>query len=178
MAHLVPCKICPNLFVKKMKSQLYCSRECYKKAWPINNREKAAKCSRDRRAAQPEWYRKNESKYYRTYRGKQVRERPWRYVFQSRRLDARKREIPFKITDEWCAARWTGRCEVTNIEFVVNPAGKGPHPFSCTLDKINPALGYLPDNCRFVLHGVNCLKGSGTDFDMFVIAQAIIENLS
>lgn len=161
-----------------MKSQLYCSRECYVKAWPINNPKKNAKRSRDRRTAQPEWYRKHEPKYYRTYRGKQVLDRPWRYTFQSRRLDAKNRKLSFTITDEWCAARWNGCCEITGIAFIKNPAGKGPHPFSCTMDRIKPNLGYIPDNCRFILHAVNCMKGSGTDEQMFAIARAIVSNIS
>lgn len=173
MAHLVPCKICPNLFVKKMKSQLYCSRECYKKAWPINNREKAAKRSRDRRKAKPEWYRENESRYYYNYRGKQLLTRPWRYTFQSRRMDAEKKGLAFTITDEWCEARWTGSCELTGIKFVKNPGKRGPHIFSCSLDRIKPEMGYTPENARFIIWGCNGLKGSATDEDMYVVAEAL-----
>lgn len=170
----IRCGVCPNIFVKRMKSQLYCSRDCYVKSWPINNREKAAKRSRDRRQANPEWYRKHEPGYYRTYRGKQIIQKPWRYVFQSRRLDAKKRNLEFTITHEWCAERWTGRCELTGIGFVKNPEGRGPFPFSCTIDRIDPKKGYTPDNSRFILFGCNGLKGSGTDTDMFAIAEALI----
>lgn len=174
----IRCGVCPNTFVKKMKSHLYCSRECYVKAWPINNRKKAAKRSRDRRQATPEWYRKHEPGYYRTYRGKQIIAKPWRYIFQSRRLAAQSKNIPFTITHEWCAARWTGRCELTNIEFIKNPSGSGPFPFSCTIDRIKPKLGYIPGNCRFVLWGCNGLKGSGTDKDMYTIAAALTASTS
>lgn len=172
------CGVCPNIFVKKMKSQLYCSRDCYTKAWHVNNREKANKRSRDRRQSTPEWYRRHEPGYYRTYRGKQIIQKPWRYTFQSRRLDAVKRKIPFTITHEWCAARWTGKCELTNIMFVKNPAGRGPYPFSCSLDRIDPRFGYTPENSRFILWGCNGLKGSGTDEDMYTIAKALIANIS
>lgn len=174
----VRCGVCPNIFVKKMVSQLYCSRDCYKKAWPINNREKAAEKSRLRRQSTPEWYRRHEPGYYRTYRGKQIIAKPWRYTFQSRRLDANKNNIPFTITHEWAAARWTGRCELTNVEFKKNPEGRGPYPFSCTIDRIKPELGYTPENCRFILWGCNGLKGSGTDKDMYEIAKALIANIS
>jgi len=168
------CGVCAAPFAPKMKSQRYCSRECYKKAWPLNNPEKAAKKSRDRRAAQPEWYRQKEPGYYRTYRGSQIAARPWRYTFQSRKLDASKRGLPFTLTDEWCAARWTGKCELTSLDFKSNPHGRGPHPFSCTIDRVVPELGYTPENSRFILFGCNCLKGSGTDVDMYTIARALI----
>lgn len=167
------CGVCPNIFVKKMKSQLYCSRECYVKAWPINNRGKAAEKSRLRRLANPQWYAAREPGYSRNTRRNTLEKRPWRYVFCSRQRDAKARNLLFTLTDEWCASRWTGKCELTNIPFQANPAGKGPFPFSCSLDKIKPELGYAPENCRFILWGCNSLKGSGTDADMYVIAKAL-----
>jgi len=169
----IGCNVCSNIFVKKMKSQLYCSRGCYVKAWPINNRKKAAQKSKLRRLANPGWYAAREPGYARNNRKKTLEKRPWRYVFQSRRSDARIRNLVFTLTDEWCAARWTGKCELTGIEFRPNPAGKGPFPFSCSLDKIEPELGYTPENCRFILWGCNGLKGSGTDEDMYAIAKAL-----
>lgn len=33
------------------------------------------------------------------------------------------------------------------------------------------------DNCRFVLFGVNALRGRGTDDDMLLIAQAVADAL-
>lgn len=84
--------------------------------------------------------------------------------------------MEFTLTDEWCAARWTGRCELTNIEFIKNPGGRGPYIFSCTIDRINPKIGYTPENSRFILWGCNGLKGSAADEDMYVVAEALIKN--
>lgn len=170
------CGVCGSAFAPKMKSQKYCSRTCYKRSWAMNHRAQHNARSRSRRAENAEWYRAREPRYYRNYRASQEEKRPWRYVFQSRRLDARKRGIVFTLTDEWCAARWTGRCEVTGLNFVKNPRGRGPHPLSATLDRIRPEDGYIPENCRFVLHAVNCMKGSDTDEQMFLIAGAISES--
>jgi hypothetical protein len=170
----ITCGVCSNAFVKKMKSQLYCSRECYVKAWPINNREKAAKRSRDRRAANPQWYAAREPGYAKKAKNRNLQKRPWRYVFDSRKRDAKARRIVFTLTDEWCAARWTAKCELTGIPFQANPGNKGPFPFACSLDKIEASLGYTPENCRFILWGCNALKGSGTDKDMIVIANALL----
>lgn len=174
LGQTVKCAVCPNTFVKKKHHQRFCSQGCYKGAWVVENREAHNTRHRARRKEQPEWYREKEPQYYLSYRTKQEEKRPWRYVFQSRRLEARKKNIPFDLTDEWCASRWTGRCELTNIEFIKNPAGsRGPYPFSCSLDRIEPELGYILENCRFILWGCNALKGCGTDEDMFAIAKAI-----
>jgi len=97
-------------------------------------------------------------------------------MFQSRRIDAEKRGIPFEITDDWARARWTGRCEITTLDFVRGGKGHGPHPFSPSLDRIDPKLGYVPGNARFILWGCNALKGVGTDNDMLRIAFAILFN--
>lgn len=37
-------------------------------------------------------------------------------------------------------------------------------------------MGYVIENCRMVIFGVNALKGRGTDKDLYKIANAIIKN--
>lgn len=172
MAHLVPCKICPNLFVKKMKSQLYCSRECYKKAWPINNREKAAERSRQNRIKNPIWYEAREPGYQRTYRAKILSKKPWNYLLRSARTRAAEKKVIYDLDEEWASKRWTGCCEITSIAFRANGV-RGPHPFSPSVDRKNPLLGYTKENTRFVLWGCNAIKGVGTDADMYEIARAL-----
>jgi hypothetical protein len=100
---------------------------------------------------------------------------PWLNALRGSKQRAVKHNIPFTLTKEWAEARWTGRCEVTNIEFVLSDK-RSPYLFSPSLDRIIPTLGYTPENSRFVLHAVNALKGQGTDEDMLRIAKAIIEH--
>lgn len=78
---------------------------------------------------------------------------------------------------EWAEKRWTGKCEITGLPFILSTQ-RNPYLFSPSLDKIVPSLGYVPDNCRFILHAVNALKGAGTDEQMLEIAKAIVEKLS
>lgn len=47
--------------------------------------------------------------------------------------------------------------------------------FSISIDRIKPELGYVPGNVRFLLAGVNDLKGTGTDEDVLTIAHALVE---
>jgi hypothetical protein len=68
-----------------------------------------------------------------------------------------------------------GRCELSNIEFrPVETKGKATL-FSPSLDRVKPELGYVPGNVRFILNGLNNLKGSATDEDLFLVCEAVME---
>ncbi len=169
------CDICGVPYAPKMKSQRYCSRFCYKRAWPINNRAKAVERQRLHRLANPQWYAARQPGYSRAYRGRMVSKRPWHYLLISRRSEAARRNLEFSLTNEWAAARWTGHCEMTGLPFEQNKT-KGPWPFSPSLDRIDNERGYTQDNARFILWGINALKGVGTDLDAARIAAALLAN--
>ena len=98
---------------------------------------------------------------------------PWLNAFRGSKQRAKKRGTPFTITKKWCEERWTGRCEVTDIEFVLSTK-RSPFLFSPSLDQIIPGLGYTPENSRFILHAANALKGEGTDEQMLEIAKSLV----
>lgn len=129
---------------------------------------------RARRSADPETYRA----YGRKEQAIRREKYPWLAAFHSRRKHAAKKNLPFTITTDWCAARYTGKCELTGFLFDVRkhdqPGNPGPRPYSVSIDKIDATKGYTPDNCRFVLNAVNVMRGSGTDDHMRVVAQALI----
>ena len=102
---------------------------------------------------------------------------PWLNAYRGSKARAKKHNVAFTLTKEWAAEKWTGRCAVTNIEFVLSTS-RSPYLFSPSIDRIVPSLGYTPENSRFVLHAVNALKGAGTDADMLAIAKAIVLKLS
>lgn len=103
-------------------------------------------------------------------------ERPWMPLLYGAKQRAKDDGLPFSLTKEWMESRWTGHCELTGIEFR-GGRGKGPSTtFSASIDKIIPSLGYVPDNCRLILKGVNWLKGNGTDDEMYEIASALTQN--
>jgi len=97
---------------------------------------------------------------------------PWKHILRSRFRDALARGMPFELTSEWAAARWTGRCELSGIPFDLTRTVVGF--YSPSIDKIDPDKGYLPDNCRFVLFSVNGFKSNGTDLDVIRTAKAIV----
>jgi hypothetical protein len=170
------CFVCGVTFWKKKRHQKFCSRECYKKSWPILNREKHNARQLKKRHDNPAWFREHEPKYYRTYRRKKLTKRPWAYLLQSAKLRAKEKRWIFDLTDEWASARWTDCCEVSKLPFEGGKKGRGPHPLSPTIDRIDSSIGYTQENTRFVLWGVNALRGLGDDAEMYRIAEAIVKN--
>ena len=53
---------------------------------------------------------------------------------------------------------------------------KKSRPFTLSLDRIDSSKGYTKDNCRFILLGINMLRGMGTDSEMYTIAEALLNN--
>ena len=98
----------------------------------------------------------------------------WYSLLEGARRRAKKRGIECTIDGPWLAARWTGKCELTGIEFRGGNLKSGPSPRSPSIDRIDREKGYIPGNCRVILFGVNALKGCGTDEEMRHIARALI----
>lgn len=86
---------------------------------------------------------------------------------------ARKKGLAFDLTKDWAARRWTGKCEVTGRTFTKGVSGQGGGPDSASIDRIDSALGYTQDNCRFVTHSFNTAKGAQRDQDILSFAAAI-----
>jgi len=90
---------------------------------------------------------------------------------------AKKKNLPYDLTKEWLLSRWTGRCELSGIPFVLRDGAPGPKFYSPSIDRIVPALGYVQSNCRVILWAVNALKHDGTDEDMYRVARALADTL-
>lgn len=181
------CAICRNEFVKAHHRALYCSRPCFWKSKnqrvPVEKRRayNRAKYWRDPDKARAQ-VRASATKFREARlalrRGQFQKERlaaPWRSLLSSSKERAAKKRISFSLTEEWAASRWTGKCELTGIEFRLGQRGPGPKPYSPSIDRINPTIGYDPDNCRFVLHTVNAMKGTLSDEEMYEIAEALLK---
>ncbi len=91
---------------------------------------------------------------------------------------ARESKIANTLTKEWARTNYTGVCVLTGLSFVVGNGDvvrrQGGHPYSPSIDKIDPAKGYTPDNCRFILWVVNKFKDTMSDDEMFVVAGALV----
>lgn len=84
---------------------------------------------------------------------------------------AKRRGVPFNITPEDIAAVWPvdDRCPVLGLELVFSK--KGPTDASPSLDRVNPAWGYVRDNIAVVSHRANSIKRDGTAAEHTAIAD-------
>lgn len=87
---------------------------------------------------------------------------------------AENKGITFSLTEEWALARWTGKCELTDIPFVLGLRGCSGKIYSPSIDKIDPKKGYTPENCRFVIFMVNIFKYTATDEEMYDVAEKLL----
>lgn len=83
-----------------------------------------------------------------------------------------KTDMPFELDRDWVNKNYTGYCVLTGLPFKNDGARS---PYSVSLDRIDNQKGYLKSNCRFILFGLNTFKGSGTDADMFFIAEQLVK---
>jgi hypothetical protein len=109
------------------------------------------------------------------------RKRPWHCLLMTAKRRANKSNVPYNLTSAWAKSVWNGRCALTDLEF--REAGlsvphSGSSPFSPSIDRIISSEGYVIGNCRFILLGINALRGSGSDDEMFLIAKALIRSRS
>lgn len=179
---------CDTEFLPKHGRAKYCSKQCL---WKVKNDAAQARPdynqkARAYRAKDPDkWKARSKADYWnnreaRRLLGKKAYQEtrdtsPWLHMVWDAKRRAKEKGQPFDLTPEWASARWTGRCEITNIAFE-RGAGlhKGPHTRAATIDKIEPKLGYVKNNCRIILQAVNALKGTLTDEDMLETAKAIV----
>jgi len=128
------------------------------------------------RKQKAEWMKQPEIKarYYEHYRRRDDA-KPWYLLLAKAKLRCKKSGHEFSLNSEWALARWTGKCELTGIEF---DRRKGVTTMrSPSLDRINSALGYVEGNCRFILWGLNRFKGADSDADMRDIARALLRGM-
>lgn len=80
-----------------------------------------------------------------------------------RRAATRKRSksIEFEITPEWAIKKMRNQeytCALTGIRFSpIKTKNSYMRPFAPSLDRIDPAKGYVPGNVRIVLFGINVM---------------------
>lgn len=82
-------------------------------------------------------------------------------------------EIPFALEVQHIEpALRAGKCCVTGVPFDLS-IGRGKLPFSPSLDRIDPALGYLPGNVRVVVWIYNLARSSWGDEPVLRMAEAL-----
>lgn len=99
-------------------------------------------------------------------------------MFSQIRGRARRSGIPFSVTaldlsSQINAQNWV--CARTGIPFDLT-IGSGRLPFGPSVDRIDNALGYEPDNIQIVCNIYNFGKNVFTDADMLKFAHALLDH--
>ena len=95
-------------------------------------------------------------------------------LLQSAKYRSRKRQLFFDIDIEWLQKRYTGRCELTDIEFQF--ATEGRSPIAPSLDRIDNTKGYTKDNVRIIIDCLNTAIGQWGEEVYYRVAKAYIKN--
>lgn len=88
---------------------------------------------------------------------KSRRKYPFRQVLKDAKNRAAKRGLPFSLTEDYLRELHEstgGRCALTGIE-MTRRAGGRPGPWSASLDRIDPAKGYVAGNVRWIVWSMN-----------------------
>jgi hypothetical protein len=121
--------------------------------------------------ADPEKVRRESRERHQTLR----RNSPWFRMVRGARQRAARKGLEFAINVDWVRKRWTGKCELSGIEFKAEPPGTpGQRMFAPSIDRIDSSKGYVPDNCRIILWALNAAKSDGTDDKLMSILRALI----
>lgn len=92
----------------------------------------------------------------------------------------RNPDLPISITASYLKELWErqeGRCALTGWFLVSDPNGSNKIPLvphKASLDRINPKLGYIPGNVRFVAYIANVAKNRFSDSELLHFCKAVV----
>lgn len=95
-------------------------------------------------------------------------------LIRSARRRARRRGIDFSLIPEDVAI--PRRCPVLNIPLYRAIGAKAQGPNSPTLDRIDPALGYVGGNVRVISSRANAIKSDASPRELFQVACFFMEH--
>jgi hypothetical protein len=92
-----------------------------------------------------------------------------------RLLQEAKKRAEVTITLDWLADKIsTGVCEVTGLPFDLTGHGYPPNCFAPSIDRVDPAKGYTPENVKVVVWVYNRAKGPNTHEDVVYFCKALV----
>lgn len=100
------------------------------------------------------------------------------HLWKGAKARAESKGLPFDLTKEWIAEKLLqGKCAVTQIPFVREKSG-AIHPFSPSIDRIIPVLGYTKSNCRVTVFALNAARGHWGDDVLKQVCEAFMKHIT
>lgn len=93
-----------------------------------------------------------------------------KYAKKDAKKRAEKKGLPFNLTTEYLMSILTDSCPVFNTPFKFRGNG-GILPTSPSLDRIDPAKGYVEGNVVVISSKANSIKSAYKSSDIFQVAQ-------
>jgi hypothetical protein len=95
-------------------------------------------------------------------------------VSRQARFRANRKNLPCSITKEYLIEKWTGLCPATGK--VLEPGGRVT-PTSPSVDRIVPALGYVPGNIAIISVAANRIKSEATAPEIRAVADWLEQSI-
>lgn len=130
-----------------------CTSE-YLKNYRNLNKEKIKQLNRNWRKSNKEEYKRKKYDYYCSVTGRLVD------LNKSAKRRAKNKNIEFDLNIDFLKDLWEsqkGNCSITGLKFIIKNERTGKaQPFSPSIDRIDPNIGYTKSNVRLVCYCVNC----------------------
>lgn len=93
---------------------------------------------------------------------------------------ARRQELPFDLDREFLREKLArGKCELSGLTLQrVAPGGYRTHPYAPSLDRIEPAAGYVKSNVRLVCFAVNRARSDFGDEVLLTVASGLVKHVT
>jgi hypothetical protein len=150
------CRECAKENARKWRAENIEIDRAKSRAWYAKNKERAGKWKKD-------WKEKNREKYI-------AQRKRWRSSIGTRaqemiaasKWSSRRKGLAHDITRDWVIPKLkAGKCELTGIPFRLEPLDGGrQNPYTASLDRVDPAKGYVKSNVRMILWALNAAFNS------------------
>lgn len=164
------CCICDEYFEARIKRQIVCGKPCRLKL--VSMVQSAKLYKNHTREYKREWAKKVRDKKLGSSGGLK-----W---WSSRVIASIKCRAKGEcnLSVDWLLHKLeNGKCEVTGMPFHIQSYKENPgfdkHPYTPSVDKIDPDKGYTTDNCRLVVWVYNRAKGKYSDSIVLEMAKAL-----
>jgi hypothetical protein len=93
---------------------------------------------------------------------------------------ARREGLPFDLEREFIREKLSlGVCELSGLAIQrIAPGGYRTHPYAPSLDRKEPALGYIKSNVRLVCFAVNRARSDWGDEVLLTIASGLVKHVT